>query len=163
MSPSVSEDTESRALRLRFQVSKQVAPSTAAEWTWVMRVWELLRWLPLTWIFKGFHYRLIWKPMWASFLLSAQWTDNTALSFCKNWYQSLGFIMCWATNCSSSTYYDVWSWLSTWLDWEGLGKLVKNTLLGVSVKVYLETSSMRVGKWSEEEHAKWGHHTHLVL
>lgn len=32
--------------------------------------------------------------------------------------------------------------------------MVKNTLLGVSIKVYLETSSMRVGKWSEEEHAK---------
>lgn len=85
--------------------------------------------------------------------------DNVALSFGKNRYRSLGFIMCWATNHSSSTYYDVWSWLSTWLGWEALGKLVKNTLLGVSVEVYLETKGMRVSKLSEIKYTKCGHHT----
>lgn len=36
---------------------------------------------------------------------------------------------------------------------------MKNTLLGVSVKVFLETSGTRVGKLSEEEYAKCEHHT----
>lgn len=69
--------------------------------------------------------------------------------------------MCWATHHSSSAYYDVWSWLSTWLGWEALGKLVKNTLLGVSVEVYLETKGMRVSKLSEKEYIKCGYHTAL--
>lgn len=39
-----------------------------------------------------------------------------------------------------------------------LGKLVKNAFLGLFIMVHLETNGRIVGKLSEEEYPKCGHH-----